>query len=345
MLMLITLSLTLQAKTFTLQEYGQMLQTVEVIAKQSLQTKNYTLLFQELNHLPPKITLTYTYNNKEISKSIYLDWLKNYLQEYVIVQNENGKTTTQITENTEEQIEDFWKAEKKIVPITDKIKKLIITLENIREELTLIGYKSQNEETIKNNFDSLNNSNLETNNTEKKKKNWLQSIFEQITEWIDKNLKGIRKVWNLFLLALILAALIFLILQAKKYIRNTEKFVQETTHGGLLQPDDPRSSAELAQKAKEHEKQGNFRMAIRYYYVAFIVQLEEQKIISYQPHFTNWEYQRKLNAMGYHQSEILELTTVFDKVWYGMYPIHIEQYQTYVLAYEKTKSILAATKA
>lgn len=143
---------------------------------------------------------------------------------------------------------------------------------------------------------------------------------------------------------ILIAAIVFLVIQAKKYIKSSEKFVEETTHSGLLRPYDPRSSRELTTKAKKYEQEGNLRMAVRYYYTAFIILLEEKEILPYQPYFTNWEYYRKLTSMGFEQQEIHYLTALFDKTWYGMYSISFSEYQNYVLNYEKIQSILATAK-
>ncbi|MCS7027554.1 MAG: DUF4129 domain-containing protein [Bacteroidia bacterium] len=333
------------AKVFTLQEYGQMLQIVEDAAKKSIKSKNYKFLFQELERIPEKITLIYAANNDTMKKEIHLSWLKTYLHAYIdTLKNENGSSIQEILENAKESNEEPWSIESRIVPIEDKIKSLILTLQSAQKELSMMGYKYENESKIKTNLNSLTD-NSQQDNTRKNSSNWLHKAFEKISTWIQDNFKGIQKIWNGFLMLLILVAIIFLGIQAIKQIRNSESPAQETTHAGLLHPDDPRSSRELIQKAKEHQDKGDLRTAIRYYYIAFIVELEERNILPYQPHFTNWEYQRKLNSMGYTQKEIQELTAIFDKVWYGMYPVQSEEYQKYILNYEKIKNILTSSKA
>jgi len=339
----ITAFCIVSAKTFTLQEYGEILQTVEVVAKQSIEKKDYTTLVKELERIPEKIVVSYSVQDKIIEKNIHLVWLKTYLNKYLSeTETEDGKKMTEILENAKEEDDEY--GETKIIPIAEKVHILVITLQTMREELLLMGYKSEDEQTIKNKLNKLLTDKFEEE--EKTSKNsWVKQKLEDLYRWINKNFKGIKNVWNWFLLILLAAVVVYLAIQAKKYIKKSERFIEETTHSGLLQADDPRSSAELVLKAKEHEKAGNFRMAVRYYYVAFIIGLEEHEILSYQPYFTNWEYHRKLSEMGYTQEEIYYLTAFFDKVWYGMYAITSTEYQNYTLNYEKTKNILATAKA
>lgn len=333
---------TLSAKTFTLQEYGEMLQTIEVIAKQSIQKKEYSLLVKELERIPEKIVVSYTVENKTIEKNTHLVWLKTYLSKYISeTETENGKKITEILENAQETDDNH---QSKIIPVAEKVQTLITTLQNMREELLLMGYKSEDEQAIKNKLNKLLTDKFEEQNETEKKTNWLNEKLKNLYNWLNKNFKGIKNVWNWFLVVLLVGLIIIIAVKAKKYIRNSEKFVEEATHNGLLQADDPRSSKELVLKAKEHEKKGDFRMAVRYYYVAFIIGLEEREILAYQPYFTNWEYHRKLFGMGYEQEEIYYLTAFFDKVWYGMHSVLLAEYQNYTLNYEKTKNILATAK-
>lgn len=334
---------TLSAKTFTLQEYGEMLQTIEIIAKQSVQKKDYQILVKELQRIPEQIIVSYTVQENTIEKKIYLTWLKNYLNAYISETEEEGKKMTEILENAQETEEE--NGETKIIPISEKVQTLVRTMQTMREELLLMGYKSEDEQTIKNKLSKLLNNTFEEEEKTEKKTNWLKEKLSDLYNWLNKNFKGLKNIWNWFLLILLAALIIVVVVKARKYIKSSEKFIEETIHSGLLQADDPRSSKELVLKAIEHEKKGDFRMAVRYYYVAFIIALEEQEILPYQPYFTNWEYHRKLLSMGYTQEEIYALTAFFDKVWYGMHSVNPSEYQNYILNYEKTQNILATAKA
>lgn len=336
---------TLSAKTFTLQEYGEILQTIEIIAKRSIEKKNYLPLVKELQRIPSVMTVSYVAQNKTIERQIYLTWLKTYIDGYISETDENGKKNIKIKdkETTKEYNKYFDNYNEITIPLSQKVQTLILTLQDMQDELAIMGYKSEDEQVIKNKISKLVENNFEKDqNTEQK--SWLQERMEALLDWMENNFKGIKKIWNWFLVIILIAAIVFLVIQAKKYIKSSEKFVEETTHSGLLRPYDPRSSRELTTKAKKYEQEGNLRMAVRYYYTAFIILLEEKEILPYQPYFTNWEYYRKLTSMGFEQQEIHYLTALFDKTWYGMYSISFSEYQNYVLNYEKIQSILATAK-
>ena len=72
-------------------------------------------------------------------------------------------------------------------------------------------------------------------------------------------------------------------------------------------------------RAEELEARGEYRMAIRCYYIATLLRFDEARIARFEPNETNWDHLRRIKACAKLPKEIdfLPSTTLFDKAWYG----------------------------
>lgn len=80
-------------------------------------------------------------------------------------------------------------------------------------------------------------------------------------------------------------------------------------------------------EASQLAAQGRYREALRSLYLATLVALDRQRLISFDPHLTNWQYMRQMP-----RSEVRDLfgrfTRAFDFKWYGQEPTLEEDYLT-----------------
>ena len=79
--------------------------------------------------------------------------------------------------------------------------------------------------------------------------------------------------------------------------------------------------------------QGNYRLAIRYYYLLSLKYLEKNESISWQPQKTNEDYIKEIN------NELLKvdfrkITRIYDYVWYGEFNIDVLKFETLKLPFE-----------
>jgi hypothetical protein len=70
---------------------------------------------------------------------------------------------------------------------------------------------------------------------------------------------------------------------------------------------------------------GRYRDALRALYLATLVALDRRRIITFDPHLTNWQYLRQM-ARGEARAAFAEFTRAFDHKWYGVEPTTEEDY-------------------
>jgi len=79
----------------------------------------------------------------------------------------------------------------------------------------------------------------------------------------------------------------------------------------------------LAQARRE----GNFRLAIRLYYLAILTRLHALGIIGWKKDKTNRDYLAELHAKEYHYADIRRLTVLYEAVWYGEHTPGAESFE------------------
>jgi hypothetical protein len=78
------------------------------------------------------------------------------------------------------------------------------------------------------------------------------------------------------------------------------------------------SSATLFQQAESMAREGNFRGAIRKGYIAMLCELGDHKIVRLARHKTNRDYVRDVGQRPELQSDVRDLTSLFENHWYGL---------------------------
>ncbi|MFQ6130901.1 MAG: DUF4129 domain-containing protein [Armatimonadota bacterium] len=86
-----------------------------------------------------------------------------------------------------------------------------------------------------------------------------------------------------------------------------------------LLPDELREKkpGDLRRLAAQHAAKGDYRAALRWAYLALLVALDSGGLIEYDQRKTNWEYLRQLERDSALFAPARELTSLFDRKWYG----------------------------
>lgn len=155
-------------------------------------------------------------------------------------------------------------------------------------------------------------------------KEWLQSLFEgevssgkgeisRFFSMIIVMIVGIALAIALFLLG----RYIFRAIKGRSKLREIlgEEITKETT------PETFRS------KAMQCEKEGEYRLGIRYYYIALLFQMHENRILYLRNAMTNTEIYKSLVANKYPECQCFQsIMETFNEAWYGK---HIESEAIY----------------
>lgn len=72
--------------------------------------------------------------------------------------------------------------------------------------------------------------------------------------------------------------------------------------------------------------EGNYQLAIRYYYLLLLKKLSDKDFISWQQEKTNEDYIKELSSKKQLHSDFKKLTYLYDYVWYGEFSIDKEKF-------------------
>ena len=87
--------------------------------------------------------------------------------------------------------------------------------------------------------------------------------------------------------------------------------------------------AEMKKVAFQASGEQKYTAALGYYYLALILMLHEDEIIPYRSSLTNWEYYRKMIALGFPKDLIHGITKDFDDTQYGHKLIQENEFQVF----------------
>ncbi|MEM1093717.1 MAG: DUF4129 domain-containing protein, partial [Bacteroidota bacterium] len=77
-----------------------------------------------------------------------------------------------------------------------------------------------------------------------------------------------------------------------------------------------------------------YREALRLYYLRLLQRMADERLIVWHPEKTNAEYVREVDAWQ-HREAFRDLTSLYDYVWYGDFPVEIERFDTLRHAFEQ----------
>ena len=87
----------------------------------------------------------------------------------------------------------------------------------------------------------------------------------------------------------------------------------------------------LIQSAIEEK---DYRKAVRLFYLSTLKKLADKNIIDWQPGKTNYDYLLEIKTQSI-QPIFKELNYFFQYVWYGDFPVDIDNFQTAQLSYQQ----------
>ena len=74
-------------------------------------------------------------------------------------------------------------------------------------------------------------------------------------------------------------------------------------------------------------REGNFRMAVRLYYLALLKKLHERDVIAWKKDKTNRDYLSEVFSKDFHFQEMQGLTVSYEAVWYGEHLVNSVSFQ------------------
>ena len=158
---------------------------------------------------------------------------------------------------------------------------------------------------------------------------WLGNLILRFFEWLFGAEKaiGFFSVFLRLLPYVLIVILLFLLIKfflsvnarTLFYAKKNKATVALTEEEQIIKNED---IDELIQKAL---KKGNYRLAIRYYYLLILRQMGDKGLIAWEPQKTNDDYIKELKNKDL-QKPFYHITWLYDYIWYGGFPINESQY-------------------
>jgi len=146
----------------------------------------------------------------------------------------------------------------------------------------------------------------------------LDKISNTINEWIGVLLSPLQHVpaWVIYVIAFVI--LIILLAVLLRMNGNLSLFGNSGDDAVAGNPAYHENIHEIDfnKEIQEALKQGDYRKAVRLYYLLSLKLLSDKKLIDWQSHKTNREYIRELRATDL-RMKLEEVTFMFELVWYG----------------------------
>lgn len=173
--------------------------------------------------------------------------------------------------------------------------------------------------------------------------NWIGRQIVRFLEWIF-GVESAQGIFKTILLALpyIVAGLVlfllfkfFLKVNSNAIVSNSKNksVVTITEDEELIKNKD---ISKLIAKAIENK---NYRLAVRYYYLQLLKQLEEKEIITWEQQKTNEDYATEINEVNLKLS-FKKLTKLYDFIWYGSFDINELEFTKVSSDFENVNKLL-----
>lgn len=162
-------------------------------------------------------------------------------------------------------------------------------------------------------------------------------ILSTIMEWLDISIENAEDIYYKLKIGLYLLIIVGVIYFITRIILKKEGrwfFRKKTTSDEILYSNLEENISgvnfkTLIEEANDHK---DYRLAIRYYYLSLLKELNEASIIEYDPQKTNADYQVELSTSDYSEN-FLKASYYYSYIWYGEFEIDKEKYETALLVY------------
>lgn len=192
-------------------------------------------------------------------------------------------------------------------------------------------------------FDYSENKTVEDSTLIERLYNWLSRQLLRFLEWIFgvKYARGILGSIFMVIPFIIVAVLMFLLI--KFFLKvNSNSIISNTSNKSVVAITEDeelikhKNLLKLIQQAIDNK---NYRLAIRFYYLNTLKQLEEKDLIAWEQQKTNEDYIEEISKETIKRA-FKDLTRLYDFVWYGNFEINEAKFVKVVATFEAITSLI-----
>jgi len=155
--------------------------------------------------------------------------------------------------------------------------------------------------------------------------NWLGRQLFRFLEWIFgvKYAKGLFASILSALPYIILGIVLFILLKLflKVNLKSSSIISKNNPVVSITEEEELIKSKDISKLIQQAIQQKNYRLAVRYYYLNVLKQLENKELIIWEQQKTNEDYIKEISQKNI-QHSFTNLTRLYDFVWYGNFVIN-----------------------
>ena len=174
-----------------------------------------------------------------------------------------------------------------------------------------------------------------------------QNLFSRFISWIIEGIQNIFgftlspftiKILTYVFYFLIGAVVVFMIVKLLGNENASKLFGRTTTNtSSVVMEEIHIEEIDFTDLIQNNEREGNFRNAVRYQYLAMLKSLSAQNLIEWDFQKTNTDYYRELKNLDT-KEHFKKVSYLYDHVWYGEFPIGEETYREAVAEFQTLKN-------
>jgi hypothetical protein len=151
---------------------------------------------------------------------------------------------------------------------------------------------------------------------------------EDSSEPMSINFPGLNYIVYALAIAILIYILFLVIKNSTAKRKNTKLSKQLTVIEGT--PVDNIQELEIDRLLREAMSSGNYRLAIRIYFLGLLKKLDEDRIIAWKKDKTNRDYLNEIFSKDFHYAEVKRLTLAYEEVWYGDHNLTTDSYESII---------------
>ncbi|MDR5589984.1 DUF4129 domain-containing protein [Christiangramia sp. SM2212] len=161
-------------------------------------------------------------------------------------------------------------------------------------------------------------------------KKWLNAKYNQFINWLfgDYEANSILAAFIAVLPYLLILAIIALVVWLFSKLNPGGKILREqkTSEVFLSEEEDLVKNEDLLSLMKEAIQNGNFRLAVRYYYLLQLRKLDDLEIIQYEYQKTNRDYLMEIRDQKI-KDQFSNISKLYEFIWYGSFQVSETDYR------------------
>lgn len=155
-------------------------------------------------------------------------------------------------------------------------------------------------------------------------KRWINTRYQQFTNWLFGDYKAyefvavLLKILPYLILAGFIGLMTWLFIRLIPVRSLFEE--QETPQVFLNDEENIVRSENIGELIEDAINDGDYRLAVRYYYLQLLRQLNQKKLINYEFQKTNSEYLNEIKADRL-RGQLKKVMRIYDFIWYGSFSL------------------------